>query len=92
LIDPANGTAIRLATLERQVERLERLEPAVVKQQVTDIKDDIQKLSRDMERFHKEQSEETQGVRRILIGFLVTFAVLAVGTVVTVMQITQGAG
>lgn len=79
--EPSNGYAFRLASIERRVDRIEQMEPAVVKQQVADVKDDIRQLS-----------EDVASVRRILIGFLVTFAVLAVGTVVTVMQITGGAG
>jgi hypothetical protein len=66
---------------------LEHLEPAVVRQQVTDVKDDIREIK---EVGLKEIKEDVESVRRILIGFLVTFAVLAVGTVVTIMQITQG--
>lgn len=76
--ETGDGYAFRLASLERRIDRIEALEPAVVQQQVRDIKEDIGQLS-----------EDVASVRRILIGFLITFAVLAVGTVVTVMQITQ---
>lgn len=76
--ESGNGYAFRLAAVERRVERIEGMEPAVVRQQVADLKEDIGQLS-----------EDIASVRRILIGFLVTFAVLAVTTIVTVMQITQ---
>lgn len=77
--EPGNGYTFRLASIERRVDRIEHMEPAVVRQQVIDLKDDL-----------REVADAVADVRRILIGFLVTFAVLAVGTVITVMQITHG--
>jgi hypothetical protein len=75
--DVPNG--YRLESLERRLDRLEELEIAVVKQQVEDVKNDI-----------RETREDMAAVRKILIGFLVTFAFAAVTTVVAVISITGG--
>ena len=79
--EPANGYAFRIASMERRVERLEQLEPAVVKAQVQDVKEDIHQLSSDL-----------AAIRKILTGFLVSFAFAAVTTVVAIVALTQGHG
>jgi len=79
----------RLSSIERRLDRIETLEPAVVKQQVADIKNDLRVVAEASEKRDGEMAEAVDAVRKILIGFLITFAVLAVGTVVTIMQITQ---
>lgn len=76
--EPGNGYAFRLASIERRIDRLEQLEPAVVKQQVTDIKQDIAELS-----------EAVDSIRKILIGFLATFAITGITIVATVLAATQ---
>ena len=76
---PLDAVAIRLANLERQVDRLFDLEPAVVKQEVENIKRDIGYIR-----------EDISAIRKILIGFLLSFAFAAVSTVVAVvMMVTQ---
>lgn len=76
---PLDAVAIRLANLERQVDRLFDLEPAVVKQEVENIKRDIGYIRDDI-----------SAIRKILIGFLLSFAFAAVSTVVAiVMLVTQ---
>ena len=75
-MEPQNGVAVRLSSLERAVDRLERLEPAVVKQQVADIRDDIAEIREDM-----------SAVKRLLIGFLVTFAFAGVSTTVAIITL-----
>ncbi len=76
--EPANGYAFRLASLERRVERVEQLEPAVVKQQVADVKEDIAQLA-----------EAVDSIRKILIGFLATFAITGIAIVATVLGATH---
>ena len=76
---PLDAVAVRLAQIERQVDRLFDLEPAVVKQEVENIKRDIGYIR-----------EDISAIRKILIGFLLSFAFAAVSTVVAiVMLVTQ---
>ena len=75
-MDPTDAVAIRLANLERQVERLFNLEPAVVKQEVENIKKDIGYIR-----------EDISAIRKILIGFLLSFAFAAVSTVVAIVML-----
>lgn len=74
--DPTDVVAIRLTNLERQVDRLYDLEPAVVKQEVENIKRDIEAIRQD-----------TSDIRKILIGFLLSFAFAAVTTVVAIVML-----
>ena len=76
MADPTDVIAIRLTNLERQVDRLFDLEPAVVKQEVANIKEDIGHIR-----------EDIGAIRKILIGFLLSFAFAAVSTVVAVIAL-----
>jgi hypothetical protein len=67
----------RLDSLERRLDRIEALELAVVKQQVEDIRHNI-----------LDVREELSSIRKILIGFLVTFAFSAITTVIAVVSLT----
>ena len=60
---PGNGTPYRILALERAVDRLERLEPAVLRQEVSDLKDDLRSISRDV-----------AGMKRMFMGFIISFA------------------
>lgn len=71
----------RLDSLERRLDRIEALELAVVKQQVEDIKGDI-----------RDVRDDLASIRKILIGFLVTFAFSAVTTVIAILSLTGGPG
>lgn len=79
--EPGNGVAFRLSSIERRVDRLEKLEPAVVKAQLQDVKEDIHQLSQDL-----------ASIRKILTGFLVTFAFTGITIVISIVILTQGAG
>ena len=77
-MDTGNSSVqFRLAELERRTTRIENLEPAVVKSQVDDVKQDISQLAQDM-----------AAIRKILIGFLVTFAFTGITTVVAIVALT----
>lgn len=76
MADPTDVIAIRLTNLERQVDRLFDLEPAVVKQEVANIKEDIGHIR-----------EDIGAIRKILIGFLLSFAFAAVSTVVAIVML-----
>lgn len=77
--EPGNGYAFRIASLERRVDRIESLEPAVLKAQLEDVKQDIHHLSL-----------ELGYIRKILTGFLVTFAFTGIVIVISVVTLTQG--
>ena len=63
--DPPNGTiGYRLGSIERRLDRIDLLEPAVMRAELVDVKDDIRQITRDL-----------AGLRRILIGFIVSFAI-----------------
>ena len=79
MADPTDVVAIRLTNLERQVDRLFDLEPAVVKQEVANIKEDIGHIRDDI-----------GAIRKILIGFLLSFAFAAVSTVVAIVMLVAG--
>lgn len=76
MADPTDVIAIRLTNLERQVDRLFDLEPAVVKQEVANIKEDIGHIR-----------EDIGAIRKILIGFLLSFAFAAVSTIVAIVML-----
>ena len=77
-MDTGNSSIqFRLSELERRATRIENLEPAVVKSQVDDVKHDISQLAADM-----------AAIRKILIGFLVTFAFTGITTVVAIVALT----
>ena len=78
-MEPQNGAAVRIANLERAVHRLERLEPAVVKQQVEDLRAE-----------QRDIHDELSAIRRILIGFLITFAFAGVSATVAIVTLIYG--
>lgn len=61
--EPGNGFAYRLSAIERRIERIESLEPAVVKAQMGDLKDDVFELREDM-----------RAVKRALYGLAISIA------------------
>jgi hypothetical protein len=77
-VDTGNSSIqFRLSELERRATRLENLEPAVIRSQVEDVKKDVGQLAADM-----------AAIRKILIGFLVTFAFTGITTVVAIVALT----
>lgn len=70
---PTNGTGFRLTSLERRVDRLENLEPAVMKAEINDIKEAVRAIS-----------VEVSAMRKLLMGFMATFALSAVTIAVSV--------
>ena len=71
---PANGPGYRLGDLERRISRIENLEPAVMRQEIRDVKEDIRTVARDV-----------AGLRKILIGFIVSFALATAMLVVVIL-------
>lgn len=78
-MEAGNGVAYRLANIERRLERIEGLEPAVMRAQLEDVKDDI-----------REAREELANIRKILTGFLLTFAFTGISIVIAVVSLTKG--
>lgn len=89
-MDEGNGTQYRLASLERRVDRLESFEPAVVKSQVDDLKRSIEHLSVELHETAKTFSDSVDAIRKILIGFLVSFAFAGISTVIAIWAISGG--
>lgn len=77
-MEVTNGVSARLNTLERQVDRLLDLEPGVVKAQVANLKEDVHEIK-----------EDVAAIRKILIGFLITFAFTGISTVIAVIAVIQ---
>ena len=78
--DAPNGSlAYRIGALERRLDRIDLLEPAVMKKEISDIKEDIHAMARDV-----------AGLRKILIGFIVSFALATASLVVVILTSTTG--
>ena len=71
----------RIEQIERRIDRLEGLELAVVKAQVEDVKGDI-----------REVKDDLASIRKILIGFLISFAFTGITTVIAILSLTGGVG
>lgn len=71
------GFRYRVESLERRVLRLEDLEPAVVRSQVIDTREDIQNLTKAVD-----------GIRKILITFLVAWSGIGITVVVALFTKT----
>jgi hypothetical protein len=69
-----NGQNVyRLASLEKRLDRIDLLEPAVMKSEISDIKESLGVIS-----------NEIISMRRLLMGFMATFALSSVTIVVSV--------
>ena len=78
--DVPNGTIPwRVGALERRLDRLDDLKPDVMKQEISEIKGDIHAMARDV-----------AGLRKILIGFIISFALATASLVVVILTSTAG--
>lgn len=71
---PANGVAYRLLALEARLSRIENLEPAVMRQEIRDVKDDLHQMVRDV-----------ASLRKLFMGFIVTFSITSISIVVLIL-------
>ncbi len=76
---PTNGNSYRLAAIERRLDRIESLEPAVVKQQIDDVRGELRSVS-----------EEIGSLRKMLLGFIATFALSSITVIVSIATILIG--
>jgi hypothetical protein len=76
---PGNNLSWRVTVLERQVERLQEGKPDVVAERVSRMASDVSDLRRELHDDVQALRDELATQRRILIGFFVSFALLAVG-------------
>lgn len=76
--EPSNGFRYRLDAIERRLSRMEDLEPAVMKAQLADVKEDIHAVA-----------SELAGIRKVLTGFFVTFAFTGITIVIGIVALTQ---
>ena len=90
--EPTDGYGYRLAALERRMERLEMLEPAVMKQQLADLQVSLRQMSEDNKAAIHQLSEDLASISKILTGFLLTFAFTGITIVISVVAITQDGG
>ena len=72
---PANGTGYRLHALEHRVGRLEGYEPAVMRQEIMDVKEDIRAI----------RSAQTWMIRTF-VGLCVSLAFAGVSMVLLLTQ------
>ena len=72
------GFTYRLNSIEARLKRIEDLEPAVTRQQLNDVKEDLHDLR-----------GELGAIRKILTGFLVTFAFTGITIVISIVTLTQ---
>lgn len=78
-VEPGNGTGYRLQSIEARLKRIEDLEPAVLKSQLADLREDLHQVA-----------AEVSATRKVLTGFLVTFAFTGITVIISVFAITQG--
>ena len=69
----SDATDIRLRSLERRVGKLEDLEPAVMRREIVDLREDVQSIVKDI-----------STVKKMLMSFIITFSVTAVTLVVLI--------
>ncbi len=78
----------RIANIERRLENLERLDPAVVSERVAQLErrldDRVNGMEARIERRIDQQDEETGALRRAIIAAAITIATSAVITTLTV--------
>ena len=71
--------AYRVGALERRLDRIDNLKPDVMQSEIRDVKEDVHQLV-----------DDVAGLRRILVGFIVTFS-LGIAMLVAVI-LTSGTG
>jgi hypothetical protein len=59
--------------IDRRLDRLESFEPAVMRRELSDVEDDIHQMSKDF-----------AALRRLFMGFVITFCVTSVSIVVLI--------
>lgn len=92
MTDPSNSVSVRLLRLEEDVRELQRGQPAVIAERVTRLSADIENLRRDMNEDIDGLRSELASQRKILIGFFVSFALLAIGIALSYLLTGQPVG
>lgn len=90
-VNPTNNLSWRVTVLERQVQALQDGKPDVVADRVGRMAVDLQEHRRETHEEFVELRSELATQRRILIGFFVSFALLAVGIALSYI-LTGGPG
>ncbi len=75
----AHSDLYRLSSLERRLEKFENLEPAVMKQEIADIKSELRNIA-----------DEIGSIRRMLLGFIATFALSSITVIVSITTLLVG--
>ena len=97
--NPSNNLSWRVTVLEREVDRLKAGQPDVVAERVTSLSGRITDLRlemrEDMARLKEQLDDlktERKSDRRVLIGFLVSVALVALGLALTNLLATGAGG
>lgn len=87
-----NGTiSYRVARLEADVRELQKGQPAVIAERVIRLSADVENLRRDMNTEISLLDDKVDGMRKVLMGFLLTFAFTGI-TIVISTVVLLGAG
>lgn len=78
-ITPSNNLSWRVTVLEREVQSIKDGKPDVVADRVARMAADVEGLRREVHEDMGALRDELATQRKILIGFFVSFALLAVG-------------
>ncbi len=70
---PGNGNW-RLQAIERRLERLENTKPDVMRQEISDVKDDLRQIVKDI-----------GSLRKLFMGFIITFSITSISIVVLIV-------
>lgn len=101
--DPQDQVSFRLASLERRVTRLEDYEPAAIQVELGHLREDVTELRETMHGGlsevrqqvtdgNKNSSNEVNALKRVLIGFALTFSFFGITLSVTFITQVLGAG
>lgn len=75
----------RVNDLGRRLERIERLEPAVMKQEIRDVKEDLHEIATDLRSFRDAFQKEAQAVRSLLTRFFIAISLALVSGIIYVL-------
>ncbi len=85
-----NGTvAIRLRNIERWMDRIDNLEPAVMKRDIDTVGEDIRQIAQDVAKMRDQLATEVSGVRALLTRFFVAMSLALVSGVIYVLVSTN---
>jgi hypothetical protein len=78
--DPPNGAiAYRLQAIERRLDRIDALEPSVMKAELRDVREDLREIVHALGAVNVQaMARDLVWVKRTMFGFVATFAITAI--------------